>query len=492
MSDEKDQDVIVDHSEYVDADDDFLDVPELELPSTLPSNYEMKVETDILEPVVFSQQFARFTLQKKGFLSHQSKIAFAVNPADGVINDGAFYPLNIGVNSLISRCVLKAGQKTIAETDSFNFLQAYRSAFITNENNYDREQYVTGRMINFNGEYVYLSTQGNPDVSAPHYGIRTGMELTFNALGLDSRKLQPFALIDGTNAARRSETPVFSIFLADLFDVFTGYDLPLFMCEEEIHIELHFMQETHNRVSVQDGDASNQIYNIVQDECRMIYDTIYYDGETMERYRKKKDAKDGVVLDYVDYRLNTRVVTQAEINAGIIQNIGGAGRLVDKVIWGINIGSNGAGDDQLLTNCYNSSAPTLTAGAVKEVEASVNLFYNDRFEFSVDRDNLAVLFDTTARANGGLPLQLSKQFYGNESANVVTASGVEGRVENASFSGKNWWNAIKLMRGERINNQGIDFKFKHNTALASTTIMIWLALKKTAVLHHGRFDCYFQ
>jgi len=48
------------------------------------------------------------------------------------------------------------------------------------------------------------------------------------------------------------------------------------------------------------------------------------------------------------------------------------------------------------------------------------------------------------------------------------------------------------MRGERINNQGIDFKFKHNTALASTTIMIWLALKKTAVLHHGRFDCYFQ
>ena len=265
---EKDQEVVVDKTEFEDADDDFMDVPELELPSTLPSNYEMRVETDILEPVVFSQQFARFTLQKKGFLSHQSKIAFAVNPAAGQINDGGFFPLNVGVNSLIERCVLKAGQKTIAETESFNFLQAYRSAFITNENNYDREQYVSGRLINFQGEYVLtdgVAAGVNTDTNAPLYGLKTGMEVN-TVPANDNRKLQPFALIDGTNAERRAETPVFSIYLADLFDIFTGYDLPLYMCDEEVHIELYFTADNPNRVSVQDGDANDNNYLIHQNE----------------------------------------------------------------------------------------------------------------------------------------------------------------------------------------------------------------------------------
>lgn len=489
--DSKDQDVIVDKGEYVDADDDFMDVPELELPSTLPSNYEMRVETDILEPVVFSQNFCRFTLQKKGFLSHQSKISFAVNPAAGVVNDGGFFPLNIGVNSLVDRCVLKAGQKTIAETDSFNFLQAYRSQFITNENNYDREQYVTGRMINFNGEYVTLSTAGNPDTNAPHYGVRTGMEDEIVAGAPTSRKIQPFALIDGTNQSRRDETPVFSIFLADLFDIFTGYDLPLYMCDEEVHIELHFTDTTRNRVSVQDGDASNQVYNIVQEECRMIYDTIYYDGDTMERYRLKQQKKGGIVLDYVDYRLNTRVCTAAQLQAGLTQNLGGAGRMVDKIIYGLNTGLGGATDDNLLVNCYGSTAPPLTPGAAKDVECSVNLYYNDRYEFSVDRDNLAVIFDTTAKAEGGLPPQLSKQFYGNEAVNLVTTSRIEGRVEGTSFRSNFFWNSIKLMRGERVNNQGLELKFRHMTATPKT-LWVWLALKKTAVIKDGRFDCYFQ
>lgn len=490
------QEVLANSTEFKDADDDFLDVPDLELPSTLPSNYEMRVETDILEPSVFSQQFARFSLQKKGFLSHQSKIALAVNPADGVVNDGAFYPLNIGVNSLISRCVLKSGQKTLAETDKFNLLQAYRSAFITNENNYDREQYVSGRMINFEGEYVLrqanIGGEPNPDTNAPEYGLQTGQELDTGP-ALNDRKLQPFALIDGTNADRRNETPVFSIYLADLFDIFTGYDIPLYLVDEEMHIELHFAPTINARVCVADANATAQVYNIVQSECRMIYDTIYYDGDTMERYRQKTNKKGGIVLDYVDYRLNTRVCTQAELNAGISQNIGGAGRLVDKIIFGLNEGELAGGDpDTLLLGNYFSEAPPLTAGANKEVECSVNLFYNDRYEFSVDRDNLAVLFDTTAKAEGGLPLHVSKQLYANESHGIVSnVVGVEGREERANLVGKFFWNSIKLMRGERVNNQGVVLDFKHMVA-GPRTLYVWVALKKTAVLRNGIFDSYFQ
>ena len=497
----KDQDVIVDDTEYKDADDEFLDVPELSMPSTLPSNYEMRVETDILEPVVFSQNFCRFTLQKKGFLSHQSKISFAVNPADGVINDGGFFPLNIGVNSLISKCVLKAGQKEIASTEDFNYLQAYRSAFITPENNYDREQYITGRMINLNGEYVFPPA-ANPGNNAPHYGVRTGVEInTSNVLGND-RKLQPFALIDGTNADRRAETPVFSIYLADLFDVFKGYDLPMFMIDDEVHIELHFAPFVGTnlavgslRVCVANGNALGQTYNIVQDEVRMIYDTIYYDGDTMNKWKESKERKGGVVLDYVDYRVNRRTATIAELNAGLRQNIGGAGRLVDKVIYMLNQGNSLGNSDSFLTNAYYGIAPPLTAGgpgAEKLLECEVNLYYNDRCEFSADRNNLSVINSTTATAEGGLAPQVSKQFYGNEGLATITQSLIEGRQQNLSFQSAFFVNSIKLMRGERVNNQGLELYYSSQVIGGPREFMVWLALKKTAVIKDGRFDCYFQ
>jgi hypothetical protein len=476
-----------------DEPEDFSDVPELSLPSTLPSNYEMKVETDILEPVVFSQDFARFTLQKKGFLSHQSKITFSVQPVND--NPTAFFPLNIGVNSLIKRCVLKAGAKTLAETEDFNHLQAYRSAFIAPENNFEREQYLTGRMVNFESEYVDANGV-NPDTNAPTFGIKTGMNIDTRP-AVDTRAIQAFATIDGTSQLTLNRSPTYGIFLADLFDCFYGFDLPMYMIDDEVHIELHFQGELNHRVCLSDN-AGNQPatqYQIQRDECRMLYDTIFYDGETMEKHRQKKDREGGVVFSYVDYRLSKRVGGQNVFNGnGIVQNLGGAGRVVDKVIYGINQAENLNNPENFLSNQYYSFAPNLTAGgagAVKGVEASVNLFYNDRFEFPTDRTNLATLFSTTATAEG-VPLQAPKPMYGNEATNTITQTGIEGRNVLSTFAKGLWWNSVKLMRGERVNNQGINFHFIYDGNANERTLFVWLALKKTGVIKNGRVDCYFQ
>ena len=43
-------------------------VPELMKLGQIPTDLEMSVDTDVLEPVVFSQSFCRFQLQNKGFL----------------------------------------------------------------------------------------------------------------------------------------------------------------------------------------------------------------------------------------------------------------------------------------------------------------------------------------------------------------------------------------------------------------------------------------
>ena len=109
----------------------------------------MEVETDILEPVVHSQTFCRFALDRKGILSSNSKITFGLS--DSGIR--SFYSLNNGVHSLVARAVLKANNKTIAEVDAWNHFSAYNSMFIHNEQNVERESILNARTINHEFEY---------------------------------------------------------------------------------------------------------------------------------------------------------------------------------------------------------------------------------------------------------------------------------------------------------------------------------------------------
>ena len=121
-----------------DAQDDTPDLMDL---SQMNVDLAQTVSTDIIEPSVFSQSFARFTLDRRvGFLHSNSKITLSVIPATG--NASAYFPANIGVASLIQKCALKIGQRTISETQDFAHLHAYSSLFLTNENNLEREQYL--------------------------------------------------------------------------------------------------------------------------------------------------------------------------------------------------------------------------------------------------------------------------------------------------------------------------------------------------------------
>ena len=108
-------------------------IPDLMKLGEIQTDMAQVVTTDIIEPSVVSDSFARFTLDRRvGFLHSNSKIALSVVP---LTNAKAYFPLNIGVGSLIQRAVLKIGQRTISETQDFAHLHAYSSLFLTNENN---------------------------------------------------------------------------------------------------------------------------------------------------------------------------------------------------------------------------------------------------------------------------------------------------------------------------------------------------------------------
>ncbi len=451
-------------------------VADLTRPSQLTSNYSQRISTDIREPVVFSQDFCRFSLDRKGFLSHHSKIAFSVKPADG--KSSAFFPIGLGVNSLIDRVVLKVGNRTIAETQEFAMLQAYRSIFKTNEENREREQFMTQRLINHRA--VYEDDPANFDTStdAPTIGLDFG-----RAYKGSDMSLLPFARMDGTNATTKAESPVYSIYLGDLFDIFSNQDLPLFMMDDEVHIELHFTPLTSDkRVSVNNDDVAGGEFEIDQSETRMIYDTIYYDGDAMESFRKKADSKGGMTFEYTDYRLTRRTDTKADAFKDITQSLGGAGRFVDKVI--IRIGNDLEDKSKTLLNSQYSQSPP--AGT----ERTINLRYNDRFDFPIDRSNSALLFSTMREAEGDTPF-ITRQEYGREEANVLSVRTLEKHQVRGNLGGNFNWLALRPNREERINNQGIDLIYKNPMPTESLTLMCWIGLRKIATLKDGHFDCYF-
>ena len=126
--------------------------PDLMKLGAIPADLAQDVETDVLDPVVFSQNFCRFTLQNKGFLHSFSRLTFALKTSNAA-NMNATYPVNVGVHSLINRATLKIGAKTICEIEDFNSYMAYKSLFIANDINKERESVLTGRIMNHEFDY---------------------------------------------------------------------------------------------------------------------------------------------------------------------------------------------------------------------------------------------------------------------------------------------------------------------------------------------------
>ncbi len=460
-------------------------IPDLIKIGEIPSEYGQKLMTDIIDPVVSTQDRCRFTLNRvAGFLHSNSKITLGCVP---LTNPSSYYPLQIGIGQLISSAELRIGNETVCSVQDFASLHAYHSLFLTNENNKEREQYLSQRAINHEPYY----TDGS-DTSANNYGLSLGRNPVVTGAGLHQVELFPFQQHDGTSAQTISEAPIYSIYLSDLFPFLKFNQLPAFMIDDEIHIDLTFtpvlntlggLGAVGGRMCMEAGGTRNVQYQIDLDEVKMIYDSISYDGEIMRKYAEQNKK---LTFSYVDYRLAKRTQANTQFD-DFSMNVGGNGRLVSKVISGVQKDTN-----------YDPRSILLGDGTSKASEQisslSLNLNYNDRDEFAVDRENTALIFHTTQQAEGQVPF-VTRQEYSGEGATALTQGTFEGHVQNngtAGLQGNFLWNAIRPNRGERINNKGVELQYDTNNLPAGNyTLRVYLELLKVAVVEDGRFSCYF-
>jgi len=404
----------------------------------IPVNYIQQLETDLLEPVVFTQGsatsdgFTRFTLQNKGFLHSHSKLFMSLAPS---ADDDNFLQPHVGIGQVIKKATLKIGNKIINEVDSWSGLYAVKSSLISNENNLEREQYTTGRWLNHGFRYNVDS-----DVFADDYGLDNGQ-----SYGNDDLNPPAWAQMDSGNLP---ECPSYAIDLSDLFNFLKIHQLPLYMINEPINIELTFHPTTKSRSQIGSGDTVEQAVDIVQTELKFCADYIYY-GATDEMSRFANANKD-MSFSFSDYRLIEHTTSDTELASGVIRNLGMANRLVPRVI--TLLANSGINEESILGE-NNSIAPNMPASGVQG-DVKYNIRYNDRFEFTSDIDNVAQLFTMTTQAEG-VPFLTRQEYSGQSTAGGLTADTFQGNNQSTSLDGQMFYLSTKLTNG-RVGQRGIE------------------------------------
>lgn len=460
--------------DVTDRYDGGSDIPDFIKLDQIPANYTQRLETDLLEPVVFQQGtsttdgFTRFTLQNKGFLHSHSKIFMALAPQRS--GNEYFFAPNVGIGQVVKKAVLKIGNKTINEVDSWRHLYAVKSSLITNENNKEREAYLTGRWLSHRHDYADGSR-----VIAGTISLDNGVEFAGQELNSPS-----WALME---ADKLDECPSYSIDLSDLFPFLKVHQLPLYLMKEQISIELTFYPTQLSRAQLSDGVVEQDV-NIVRDQLKFCADYIFYgSGDEMARYAA---ANQDMSFSFVDYRVVEATTSDTALASGVIRNIGMANRLVPRVITLIN--DDGA-DEANILNDINSIAPNISASGISGPVA-FNIRYNDRFEFSSDINNNARLFSMTTHAEG-LPPFINRTEFSNEgAAGGITAKTFEGKEMSSNLKGKFFNLSTKLSNG-RVGQRGVEIHLSGTFPTAQPTLLrCYAEFVRVARLNDGYAEIY--
>jgi len=482
-------------------------IPDLVRIGTVATDTAINVTTDILDPVIFSESEARFVLDNKGILHSNSRITFSTDGTVGPSeNDRAFFPAGVGVHSLIQRAALRVGTKTVCEIEDYNHFAAYETTFLPPDAIKEREGVISGRMMTIaptltgRAEPYQNASNGALNVEslteAKSIQIDNGKGLLLAGADSDAHHVplkdtSPFPSRTVYDYQSEVNKPTYSVLLADLFPFLKTNQLPLFMMEEQVSIHLTFTRRStaaeSERVCVTNGATITKDAVLVRGDCQLIADYIFYPQDLMEQYRQQNS---NMSFQYVDYQFVKRTVSATEYSGGLIQNVGGAGRIVNKVFCGTVASGTEADKENTLLNVYVAEGPTVSTTGVGTV--TTNLKYNDNFLYPIDVTNDARHYHNVFQSEGRVPY-ISRDLYRGEGQLAQTLDGASGSVNFEDYSAqgdlrqKYFYTAYRLNKGERVNSRGIEIYDTRVTMPGSSTMRCWLQVMKVASLRDGMF-----
>tara|TARA_R110000824_G_scaffold154504_1_gene326690 strand:+ start:851 stop:2284 length:1434 start_codon:yes stop_codon:yes gene_type:complete len=470
------------------VEDERSKIPNLMNIGSITSDMNMDYDTMVLDPVVNNQNFCRFVLDNRGFLNSFSRIQLAMTKtASDTTAKASSFPAGTGVYSLIDRVALRIGTETVSEITDFQHWMSYKSMFIDNDINLERETYLTSRIMSHQLIYETDDDGNQSNVNASGYGLGTKNEYTLPASGGDGE----LAIQEELQNQNFSE---FSVSMADLVPWLRFNQLPLYMFgSTQISIEIHFTPQASLGRQIIPASGSGTTFEIDTTKTQFIADYIFYDNDLMARFASENADMNWT---YTDYRLAKRSFTHTQLASQQIIPIGGAGRLVNKVIGGLEY--EFAFADQSILNRYQAVAPGIVG--VNNQVMTTNLVYNNNRLYPVDRTSPSVHFHDLVQTEQNVP-QITRQEYDRGGTSIsgglfcgfVSGFSYNNKVQALStgvgLEGSMFWQGYRLNRNERVDSKGIEVQIQYGSLLAGSYISRhYLELVRTANLRNGQFS----
>ena len=451
--------------------------------------YTQQVDTSILDPIVTTDSYARFSLDRgRGILHSNSKIQLAVTSSTNADAEKMFYPISTGIASFIDKVILRSGTTVIQEISDFGHYYAQKGLLNTNEDVKNQYSVLDGR----SNAYQLVT-----DLVSPLDVISTGSQYDTQLFLDNGSELSeeiafatPKTTVTSHNLKSRanqllSHKSEFVLAISDLFPCLREFSLPLFMTDEVIIIELFFKTSQEQTYCVRLGDVVTDVYKIDPTKTKGIFDYINYNEEIMSEF---KEANKTMTLNFSDPVLVKSVNNYNTGENPYTTNIGGSGRIVDEVIVAHSFLDTHS--IKGVSPLGNYLAMDMTTGAGPTEKIAMNLRINDRLLFPLDVENTAEQY-ANLMLTEGRPMNLAATEYAKgEFGNPYnTKFSFEKYDPSNSIQGLKRYFGVKNARPEeRINNNGISLIF--NVTGPSNNDLVcraWVSIRRSLIFTGGRF-----
>ena len=289
----------------------------------------MRVESSVLEPLTINSTTARFVFENKGILSRDTCLQFQL-VVPTAQSGKAFLPLGCGIYSLIKKATLRVGAKRICVLDDLAFLRTMTHSYDTPSYRSNYTRIMKGINNTLTPSQVASGQAPDPNTNVDVGKFQpTAVQFDVTAQPELSVLSYDMALTDDENT-----TPCWTIYLRELFPILDSIELPLFLMNEEVAVDLEFNVQTNGADALGnksvgslccfEGDNQNppvlgaDTCTLVQNSVVMYVDTVYYANERMELIDRQVDATRGMSLNYTDVINNVASIPQ--VTAGNVPN----------------------------------------------------------------------------------------------------------------------------------------------------------------------------
>ncbi len=318
----------------------------------------MNIETNVLDPIVINNSFARFVLENKGILDTGSAITFSVQTSTAG-DKKAYLPIKTGIHSLIKRATLRIGSKIVAISDEYAYYQSIRRSFKTPEEKSQKDMVKAGCI----------------DVVCPD-NSQTGLlqlrDVDYKSSNTASEPLEAFKLTKEVG-----KTPVFSIKISELFPAMRNIQLPLFLISQPCSIELSFNTQVDGVEGVlgvfESGYSGDTSITVATQNVKFLADYLTYSDNRMNELAKLV-MNDGLNIPYEDVVLtstswpasNPTPAANTPVQERIVRDLGLSGMNVRAIL----THAHKSGNVNKMMGVYSSDA--------YDVPDSYNIRLNDK------------------------------------------------------------------------------------------------------------------